>query len=127
MAQHNNEGSWGEDIAANYLAKQGYVILERDWKFGRSKVDLDIICKSPDGRQVVFVEVKTRSTKELTNPEDAVDVAKIRRMGRAADSYVKMRDVVEELRFDIVGIVGVEGGQDIQINHIEDAFNPLLI
>lgn len=127
MAQHNDLGKWGEETAIDFLTKQGYVLLEHDWRYGRSKVDIDIICKTPDRHSVVFVEVKTRASKQLTEPEDAVDIRKIRHIGRAADNYVKMNDVVEELRFDIIAIVGTPNDTDININHIEDAFNPLLV
>ena len=127
MANHNDLGKWGEETAVDFLLKQGYVVLERDWRYGRSKVDLDIICKTPDRHTIVFVEVKTRTSEQLADPEDAVDLRKIRHIGWAADSYVRMNDVVEELRFDIIGIVGTPNGADVTINHIEDAFNPLLI
>jgi putative endonuclease len=127
MAQHNDLGKWGEETAIDFLTKQGYVLLEHDWRYGRSKVDIDIICKTPDRHSVVFVEVKTRASEQLTEPEDAVDIRKIRHIGRAADNYVKMNDVVEELRFDIITIVGTPNDTDININHIEDAFNPLLV
>lgn len=127
MAAHNDLGTWGEDYAAEYLTRQGYVILERDWRYGRSKVDVDLICKTGDGRTIVFVEVKTRASEQLLDPEDAVDSKKIRHIGRAADAYVKMHDVVEELRFDIIAIIGQPGSANINLNHIEDAFNPLLI
>ncbi|MGI6243608.1 MAG: YraN family protein [Prevotella sp.] len=127
MAEHNDLGKWGEETAAQFLTKQGYVLLERDWRYGRSKVDLDLICKTPDRRTIVFVEVKTRTAGQATEPEDAVDARKIWHIGRAADNYVKMNDVVEELRFDIIAIVGTPNGAEVTINHIEDAFNPLLV
>lgn len=127
MAEHNDLGKWGEERAVDFLTKQGYVLLEHDWRYGRSKIDIDIICKSPDRHTVVFVEVKTRAYEQLVDPEDAVDIRKIRHIGRAADNYVKMNDVVEELRFDIIAIVGTPNSTDININHIEDAFNPLLV
>ncbi len=127
MAAHNDLGSWGEEYAEDYLKRNGYIILERDWRYGRSKVDVDIICKTPDRRTVVFVEVKTRAAEQITDPEDAVDIRKIRHIGRAAHEYVQMHDVVEELRFDIIGIIGRKDSPNIQINHIEDAFNPLLV
>lgn len=127
MARHNDLGAWGEDTAVEFLTKQGYVVMERDWRYGRSKVDIDIVCKTPDCRTVVFVEVKTRTSDELLAPEDAVDRRKIRHIGRAADEYVKMHDVVEALRFDIIAIVGTLDAPNTEINHIEDAFNPLLV
>lgn len=127
MAQHNVIGSRGEDYVVEYLEKQGYIILERDWRYGRNKSDVDIICKTADRKTVVFVEVKTRSSVEMATPEDAIDIKKIRRIGRLADDYVKMHDIVEELRFDFIGLVIHKDNPDIELNHIEDAFNPLLV
>ena len=127
MAEHNDFGKWGEDYAAEYLRKNGYIIMERDWTFGRSKRDIDIICKTSDMTTVVFVEVKARANDDVTSPEDAVDIRKMRHLMGAADEYVKAHDISEELRFDIVTIVGKRNSKQIKVNHIEDAFNPLLI
>ena len=127
MAEHNDFGKWGEDYAAEYLRKKGYIIMERDWTFGRSKRDIDIICKTSDMTTVVFVEVKARANDDVTSPEDAVDIRKMRHLRVAADEYVKSHDISEELRFDIVTIVGKRNSKQIKVNHIEDAFNPLLI
>lgn len=127
MAEHNDFGKWGEDYAAEYLRKKGYIIMERDWTFGRSKRDIDIICNTSDMTTVVFVEVKARANDDVTSPEDAVDIRKMRHLMVAADEYVKSHDISEELRFDIVTIVGKRNCKQIKVNHIEDAFNPLLI
>lgn len=127
MAEHNDLGDWGEDYVADYLQKNGYVIMERDWTYGRSKRDIDIICKTEDLTTVVFVEVKTRAVEEATDPEDAVDIKKMRHIGMAADEYVKSHDISEELRFDIITVIGRKNSNNIKLNHIEDAFNPLLI
>lgn len=127
MAEHNDLGEWGEDRAAEYLRRKGYVIMDRDWTYGRSKRDIDIVCRTPDEATVVFVEVKTRAKEEVTDPEDAVDLKKMRHIGRAADEYVKARNISEELRFDIITVTGRRNSDNIKINHIEDAFNPLLI
>ncbi len=127
MAEHNDLGKWGEETAVAYLQNAGYIILDRDWHYGGGKRDLDIVCKTQDRTTVVFVEVKTREPEELAEPEDAVDLRKIRHLGRVADEYVKMYDIVEDLRFDIITVIGRQNGDNIDINHIEDAFNPLLI
>ena len=74
MAQHNDTGKWGEELAADFLRKNGYQIMERNWRFGHR--DLDIIARSPEGNEVVFVEVKTRSGDIITKPEDAVTYAR---------------------------------------------------
>lgn len=124
MAEHNELGKWGEDEATLYLENEGYIVIDRDWKVG--KRDLDILAVSPDGKTLVVVEVKTRSGEEYQQPEEAVDVRKMRNLAIAANTYVKEQNVEKELRFDIVTAVGV-GHQVKRIEHLVDAFNPLLI
>ena len=124
MAEHNELGKWGEDEAALYLEDEGYVIIDRDWKIG--KRDLDILALSPDGKTLVVVEVKTRSGDEYQQPEEAVDGRKMRNLAIAANAYVKEHQVDKELRFDIIAVVGV-GHQVKCLEHLKDAFNPMLI
>ena len=124
MAEHNELGKWGEDEAALYLEDEGYVIIDRDWKIG--KRDLDILALSPDGKTLVVVEVKTRSGDEYQQPEEAVDGRKMRNLAIAANAYVKEYQVDKELRFDIISVVGA-GHQVEHLEHLKDAFNPMLI
>lgn len=123
MAKHNDTGKWGEDLAADYLRNSGYEIIEHDWRDGHR--DIDIIARSPDLRTIVFVEVKTRATDVITKPEEAVDRRKIRNISMAADSYVKMLNVLDELRFDVISVIGGTK-ETAQVEHIIDAFNPCL-
>ena len=124
MAEHNKLGKWGEDEAALYLEDEGYVIIDRNWKIG--KRDLDILALSPDGKTLAVVEVKTRSGDEYQQPEEAVDGRKMRNLAIAANAYVKEHQVDKELRFDIISVVGV-GHQVEHLEHLKDAFNPMLI
>ena len=124
MARHNELGKAGEDFAASYLEHAGYGIIERDWRQGSR--DIDIVARPEDGTTVVFVEVKTRSSDAIVRPEDAVDARKIRNLGRAADAYVKERAIWDELRFDLINIVGT-APENFKLEHIIDAFNPLLV
>lgn len=124
MARHNELGKAGEDFAASYLEHAGYGIIERDWRQGSR--DIDIVARTEDGTTVVFVEVKTRSSDAIVRPEDAVDARKIRNLGRAADAYVKERAIWDELRFDLINIVGT-APENFKLEHIIDAFNPLLM
>ncbi len=117
MAEHNDIGRWGEDIAADYLQRKGYQIIERDWKSGHR--DLDII--AIDGDMVVFVEVKTRSNRLFTDPVEAIGYQKIRNLQQAANHYVKYRRINNDIRFDIISVVGTPGTEP-EIDHIEDAF-----
>lgn len=124
MARHNELGKAGEDFAASYLEHAGYGIIERDWRQGSR--DIDIVARTEDGTTVVFVEVKTRSSDAIVRPEDVVDARKIRNLGRAADAYVKERAIWNELRFDLINIVGT-APENFRLEHIIDAFNPLLV
>jgi putative endonuclease len=117
MAEHNDLGKWGEDLAADYLQRKGYVILERDWRSGHR--DLDIIAL--DGDVVVFVEVKTRRNRLFGDPVDAVGYQKIRNLQQAANHYVKYRRINCDIRFDIVCVTGT-ADSEADIEHIENAF-----
>ena len=115
MATHNELGKWGEDLAADYLQRKGYTIIERDWKSG--KRDLDIIAQ--DGNVIVFVEVKTRRNRLYGEPEESVDYHKLQNLQQAISHYVKFKHIRQEIRFDIISIVGTVG-TDPDIQHIQD-------
>lgn len=124
MAEHNDLGKWGEDEAALYYEDRGYEILERDWKVG--KRDIDLIALTEDKDTLVFVEVKTRQNNDLQEPEEAVDVKKMRNLAIAANAYVKLHDLDMDVRFDIISVMGKCSCVE-SIECFEDAFNPLLI
>ena len=124
MAEHNDLGKWGEDEAALYYEDKGYEILERDWKVG--KRDIDLIALTEDKDTLVFVEVKTRQNNDLQEPEEAVDVKKMRNLAIAANAYVKLHGLDMDVRFDIISVIGKCSCVE-SIECGEDAFNPLLI
>lgn len=109
-------GKAGEDIAAEYLRKKAYRILERNWKFGKNEID--IIAR--DGQFLVVVEVKTRHSNYFAEPEMAVTRDKQRILVRSANAYVRYKRLNLEVRFDVIAIILSEEGE--QINHIPDAF-----
>lgn len=121
MAWHNELGKWGEHVAADYLKSKGYSILFRDWRYRH--IDLDIIAEK-DG-VLAIVEVKTRSANALVDPIHAVDRQKIKMIGIAANVFVKSHRIYSDVRFDIIAISGSQS--NYKIEHIDDAFNPLLI
>lgn len=120
MAKHYDLGIQGEDFAASYLASKGYKIVERNWRFGKDEID--IIAEHDNF--LVIVEVKTRSSSNYGNPEEAVGDQKHRSLIRAANEYVIRKEIDLEVRFDIFTIV-IESGKQT-VNHIEDAFYPTL-
>ena len=115
MAAHNELGKWGEDTAAEFLQRNGYQIIERDWKSGRR--DIDII--ATDGSEVVFVEVKTRRNRLYGDPEEAVDYHKLQNLQQAISHYVKFRNIRQDIRFDIISVVGTIGSEP-DIQHIQN-------
>jgi putative endonuclease len=118
MSQHNKAfGQLGEEIAAEYLQKKGYTILTRNYRAG--KVEIDIICRTQS--EIVFIEVKTRTSDMMAYPEQAVGKAKQRNIRLAAESFIETLDYTLPARFDIVAVIK---GQKFEIEHIEDAFYP---
>lgn len=120
MAQHNQTGNLGEELALQFLANKGCQIICKNYRFGKTEVD--IICR--DGRFVVFVEVKTRHANFLVEPELAVTRAKQRSIIRAADHYMVVNNLEDEARFDIVSVV-VFPDKNL-IEHIDGAFSPIV-
>ena len=120
MAQHNDYGRWGEQQAAEYLQRKGYSICHRNWRIGHR--DLDITALTPDGETLVVVEVKTRRNADFSSPEEAVDWRKIHHLTRTAQAYVQRYQVSCGVRFDIISVTGT--GDNVRINHVENAFIP---
>ena len=118
MAQHNDTGKQGEQMAAEYLAAKGFDILERNWRF--KKNEIDIIARYDD--EIVFVEVKTRHENYLVEPELTVSKKQQRSIITSANQYIITRSIDFEARFDIVSIVLSSQGENIL--HIEGAFYP---
>ena len=118
MADHNDFGKLGEELAVNYLVGKGYQILERNWH--NIHTEIDIVAK--DGKFLVIVEVKARQTDEYGAPDIAVTKKKQQMLIAAANAYIFKKRLDVETRFDIISIV-FKDGQPV-IEHIEDAFLP---
>lgn len=117
MAIHNETGHKGEQMAAEYLQKNGYEILERNYFFGKAEIDIIAL----KGKVLAVVEVKTRSSADFGTPESFVSKKKIGLLVKAVDYYVNEKDLEVDVRFDIVGIV-IQPGKKPEFHHIEDAF-----
>ncbi len=94
-------GKAGEDLAERYLKRQGYAIVERNYRCPLGEIDLIALHK----RVVVFVEVKTRRADTSGAPLESVNAVKQRRLKRAALHYLnKHRLHDRDVQFDVVGI-----------------------
>ena len=120
MAEHNEIGKKGEEIAVAYLKKKGYFIIEQNWRYGH--LELDIIAKT--NAMLAIIEVKTRTSNALYDPAISVNRLKQKQLIRAANRYIQQHNISNEVRFDIISIL-LEGKQPI-IEHLEDAFYPTL-
>jgi putative endonuclease len=116
MAQHNELGKKGEQLAVDFLLRQGYAIVERNYRF--QKAEVDIIAKKED--TLAIIEVKTRSTSGFGNPQDFVKPKQIQRLVKAVDEYVTVNNLDVEVRFDIIAIT--KQGNGFNIEHLENAF-----
>jgi putative endonuclease len=119
MAQHNDLGRYGENLAKAHLEAAGYEVLDVNWRHGKAEIDL-IAYKD---KVIIFVEVKTRSGNGFGEPEDFVDIRKQRLLSGAADEYIYLKDHQGEVRFDIIAIL-FKNETNYKLNHIEDAFWP---
>jgi putative endonuclease len=120
MSGSHELGKKGEDLAVEHLKKAGYSIRHRNWKSG--KTELDIVAENKDF--IVFVEVKTRSEDFLQDPASAVNREKQRIIIFAAEKYLQRYDIDKEGRFDIITVISGSSGP--VIDHIENAFYPTL-
>lgn len=116
MAQHNDLGKKGEQLAVDFLIENDYEIVERNYRF--DKAEVDIIAQIKD--TLAIIEVKTRSTTDFGNPQDFVKPKQIQRLVKAVDEYVNVNSLDVEVRFDIIAIV--KEGKDFNIEHLKNAF-----
>ena len=116
MADHNELGKLGEELAVEFLRNDGYEILETNWTF--QKAEIDIIAKKKN--TLAVVEVKTRSSIEFGLPQDFVKPKKIQLLVKAINEYVVSKDLDIEVRFDIIAVHKED--KSFAIEHLKDAF-----
>ncbi len=109
-------GAIGEQAAVDYLRQNGFMIVERNYRVGRSEVD--IIASRYD--ELHFVEVKTRKFGTMTAPEDALTEQKARALRRAASAYMAQHRSPFEPRFSLIAIEMV-GERVERLRFVEDA------
>ena len=115
---HRRVGQRGEALAFKHLKKKGYKILERNFKSPIGEID--IIAR--EGRTIVFVEVKARSSDDFGAAKWAVDGKKQRKLSLLALDYLKRHSLLDQsARFDVVAIDGVQGQETIEL--IQNAFD----
>lgn len=114
-------GMCGEDAACCYLKKNRHKIIERNCRNRYGEIDIIARC----GEDIVFVEVKTRSSDKFGTPAEAVTYYKKQRIVRAAMKYISENGIDLNVRFDIIEVYGMFDGDTFhaeKINHLKNVF-----
>jgi putative endonuclease len=121
LPAHLRVGIEGEDAVFFYLRRKGYTVVARRWSSGEVPGDVDLIAW--DGPVLCFIEVKTRTARDMTPAEAAVDEHKRNVLRRLARRYVRQLPQAEApaVRFDVVSVYQVPG-QEREFRHFEGAF-----
>lgn len=118
MAFKDALGRRGEAIAERYLVSRGLVVVDRNWRCPQGEIDI----VARDGRELVFVEVKTRSGVAFGHPLDAITPAKLARLRRLAAAWCEAHPGGHDLiRIDAVAAVAPRSG-DVEVEHLERVF-----
>ena len=118
MAAKDELGKRGEQLAAAHLEQRGFTIVDRNWRCRQGEIDLVAL----DGGDLVFIEVKTRSSLAYGHPFEAITVMKLARLRRLAAAWCDTHPVTtRRIRIDAVAIIVPELGP-VEIDHLEQVF-----
>jgi putative endonuclease len=118
MAAKDELGRRGEKLAADYVVGAGLEIIERNWRCAQGEIDL----VAKDGAELVFVEVKTRSSIAFGHPLEAVTTAKLARLRRLAAAWCEAHPGIHQsIRIDVVAIIAPTNGL-VEIEHLRRVF-----
>ncbi len=117
MYQHIDLGKKGEGLAAEWLAAKGFVILQRNWRYGRYEVDI-IASRS---KILHIIEVKSRRSSAYGRPEESVSPQKFRNVMLGAAGWLVKYPHHQRLQYDVVAI-DLRKGADPEITLFEDVY-----
>ncbi len=118
METNITRGKKGEDLAAEFLEKKGYEIIEKNWRFSRVG-EIDLIAK--DGDCLVFTEVKARRSVNFGHPLESISQTKLNTIRKLAEIYINKLSENNYRNFR-VDIVGVLLSKTPEIIHLEDVY-----
>jgi putative endonuclease len=106
MAMHNDFGDEGEELGAQWLIKNGYTILHRNWTF--FEYEIDVIAKK--GKFLHFIEIKSRNYTPFGHPEDSVTKKKFKSIQTAARAYLNRHPGNDWIQYDVLSVTRQKGG-----------------
>ena len=120
MGRNNIVGSWGENVAADYLIKKKYRLVSMNYRCRFGEIDLIV----SNREYLVFVEVKLRKTDKFASAYEHVDPRKQKRIRITAEIFLSEYQTNLQPRFDVIEIYAPNGSMTAtpKINHMEDAF-----
>lgn len=119
MPAHLALGIRGEEAAFFHLRRHGYVITARSWRSHRYAGDIDLI--GWDGDCLCFIEVKTRTTRDVASAESSVDERKRKTLRKMARHYLRQLPAPSAIRFDVLAIY-FEAGKEAEYILFRNAF-----
>ncbi len=121
MSKRGQEiGRWGEELAASYLEAKGYTVLARNLRFAEGEIDLVTVHQEAGETSLVFVEVKTRTTRVHGYPEEAFSRSKYSHLLAAIQDYLAAnQDLQYDWRLDLIAILGDPREGQPQISHFK--------
>ena len=112
-------GATGEEIAVDYLVSQGYIVFDRNWRSKSGEIDIIASEKFNSQDELIFIEVKTRSSRDYGDPIEAISATKYLRMYRLALEWLSENSASREAwRLDVISIV-ISRAQEIEIDHLK--------
>jgi putative endonuclease len=113
-----NLGHQGEQIAASFLESQGYLLIDRNWRCARGEIDI-VACRGDD---LVFVEVKTRSSLSHGHPLEAITLSKLARLRSLAAAWRQAHPEARGVpRIDALAVL-IPQGAPYEIEHVQGVF-----
>jgi putative endonuclease len=118
MTNNREKGNAAENLAVEFLEKQGFEILDRNWYSQHH--ELDIIARK--NKVVSIIEVKSLATNTLREPYEQVNNQKQRAIISATNAYIRRNNIIDEIQFDIISITNMQNTPKIEF--IQNAFYP---
>lgn len=111
-------GKSGEEVALRYLKRKKYKIVEKGFRLFRGEIDIIAY----DKKTLVFIEVKTRRSRDFGSPEESVTPSKQKQIIKIAQGFLAINKIREvECRFDVISLIKTEKNEYL-VRHIKNAF-----
>lgn len=112
-------GVRGEALAMEYLNSLGYTLIEKNWRTGRSEIDIIV----QRNNELHFIEVKASTSDRFGHPEERISAAKLKALAKASEKFIELNPAFKEVIFDVLAITMLKNQtplffliEDIRIN-----------